>query len=147
VLSVSVHKDIGEYTEKVVGKLSTRTLACVAGGLLAAVGAAAYVYLVLHIDVSYATLPVMACSMPFWLAGFWRPKGMKVEEFIPLWWQHTFTDDRIEYQAGFLSADGLTESIAQKADRKSKRKTKKKGAELHDHGFIAQGEEAREEES
>lgn len=147
MLSVSVHKDIGEYTEKVVGKLSTRTLICVAGGLLAAVGAAAYVYLVLRIDVSYATLPVMACSMPFWLAGFWRPKGMKVEEFIPLWWQHTFTDDRIEYQAGFLAADGLTESIAQKADRKSKRKTKKKGAELHDHSFIAQGEEAREEES
>ena len=61
--------------------------------------------------------------------------------------EHTFTDDRIEYQAGFLSTDGLTESIAQKADRKSKRKTKKKGAELHDHSFIAQGAEAREEES
>ena len=26
MLSVSVHKDIGEYTEKVVGKLSARTL-------------------------------------------------------------------------------------------------------------------------
>lgn len=146
MLSVSVHKDIGEYTEKVVGKLSTRTLVCVAGGLLAAIGAAAWVYLVLHIDVSYATLPVMACSMPFWLAGFWRPKGMKAEEFIPLFIQHAFTDDRIEYQAGFLTAEGLAEPIAQKADRKSKRKTKKKGAELHDHSFIAQGEEAREEE-
>ena len=33
MLSVSVHKDIGEYTEKVVGKLSARTLACTAGGL------------------------------------------------------------------------------------------------------------------
>ena len=36
MLSVSVHKDIGEYTEKVVGKLSARTLACTAGGLGAA---------------------------------------------------------------------------------------------------------------
>ena len=32
MLSVSVHKDIGEYTEKVVGKLSARTLACTVGG-------------------------------------------------------------------------------------------------------------------
>ena len=38
MLSVSVHKDIGEYIEKVVGKLSARTLACTAGGLGAAVG-------------------------------------------------------------------------------------------------------------
>ena len=30
-LSVAVHKDIGEYTEKVVGKLSLRTLVCVVG--------------------------------------------------------------------------------------------------------------------
>ena len=41
MLSVSVHKDIGEYTEKVVGKLSARTLACTAGGLASAVAAAA----------------------------------------------------------------------------------------------------------
>ena len=26
----------------------------------------------------------MAVSMPFWLAGFWRPKGMKAEKFLPL---------------------------------------------------------------
>ena len=37
MLSVTVHKDIGEYTEKVVGKLSARTLACTAGGLAASV--------------------------------------------------------------------------------------------------------------
>ena len=41
MLSVSVHKDIGEYTEKVVGKLSARTLACTAGGLVTAVAVAA----------------------------------------------------------------------------------------------------------
>ena len=65
MLSVSVHKDIGEYTEKVVGKLSARTLACTAGGLGAAVGAAAAAYFGLGIPVADATLPVMACSMPF----------------------------------------------------------------------------------
>ena len=41
MLSVAVHKDISEYTEKVVGKLSARTLACVVGGLAASIGAAA----------------------------------------------------------------------------------------------------------
>ena len=39
MLSVRVQKDIGEYTEKIVGKLSARTLACLAGGLASAVGA------------------------------------------------------------------------------------------------------------
>ena len=36
MLSVRVQKDIGEYTEKIVGKLSARTLACLAGGLASA---------------------------------------------------------------------------------------------------------------
>ena len=84
MLSVAVHKDIGEYTEKVVGKMSVRTLACTAGGLAASVAAAAASYFCLGIEVSNATLPVMACSMPFWLAGFWRPKGLVAEKFILL---------------------------------------------------------------
>lgn len=41
MLSVRVQKDIGEYTEKIVGKLSARTLVCLAGGLASAVGTAA----------------------------------------------------------------------------------------------------------
>ena len=89
MLSVTIHKDISEYQEKVVGKLSARTLACVTGGLLASIAAAAGVYFGLGIPVSDATLPVMAVSMPFWLAGFWRPKGMKAEKFLPLYIEHT----------------------------------------------------------
>ena len=84
MLSVSVHKDIGEYTEKVVGKLSARTLACTAGGLASAVAAAAVANLALGIPVDATTLPVMAASMPFWLLGFWRPKGLPPERFLPL---------------------------------------------------------------
>ena len=48
-LSVAVHKDIGEYQEKVVGKLSLRTLLCVAGGLATSVAAAAACQLLLGI--------------------------------------------------------------------------------------------------
>ena len=36
-----VHKDISEYEEKVVGKLSARVAACVGGGIAASVAAAA----------------------------------------------------------------------------------------------------------
>ena len=32
-LQIPIQKDIGEYEEKIVGKLSFRTLVCVAGGL------------------------------------------------------------------------------------------------------------------
>lgn len=51
MLSVRVQKDIGEYTEKIVGKLSARTLACLAGGLASAVGAAALCQFALGIEV------------------------------------------------------------------------------------------------
>lgn len=133
MLSVSVHKDIGEYTEKVVGKLSARTLACTAGGLCAAVGAAAVTYLGFGIPVADATLPVMACSMPFWLAGFWRPKGLPAEKFIPLYLGHALGDGKLAYSTGFtVEADGLLEDLRGKPDRKSRRKAKRKGAELYE---------------
>lgn len=133
MLSVSVHKDIGEYTEKVVGKLSARTLACTVGGLGAAVGAAAITYFGLGIPVSDATLPVMACSMPFWLAGFWRPKGLPAEKFIPLYLGHAFGDGRLAYSTGFTTeAQGLLEDLTAKPDRKSRRKSNRKGAELYE---------------
>lgn len=133
LLSVSIHKDIGEYSEKIVGKLSFRTLICVTGGLAAAVAAAAFTYFVLGIDVSNATLPAMAVSMPFWLAGFWRPYTMKLEQFMPLWFQHTFNDDRILYASSIDKAEpALRETLAQKQDRKHARKAKRKGAELYE---------------
>ncbi len=133
MLSVSVHKDIGEYTEKVVGKLSFRTLLCVVGGLASAIAAAAFTYFVLGIDVSNATLPVMACSMPFWLAGFWRPLGLKLEEYLPLWFKHTFEEGRIYYvSTTSLVKPALTNSFKEKADRKSRRRAKRKGAELYE---------------
>ena len=71
-LRIPVQKDIGEYEEKIVGKMSLRTLACVSLGFGSAVGAAAFVHLGLHADVADAAFPIMLCSMPFWLAGFWR---------------------------------------------------------------------------
>ena len=48
-LRIPVQKDIGEYEEKIVGKMSLRTLACVSLGFGSAVGAAAFVHLGLWI--------------------------------------------------------------------------------------------------
>ena len=37
MLSVAVHKDIGEYQPKLIGKMTTRTLASIAGALGASI--------------------------------------------------------------------------------------------------------------
>jgi len=132
MLSVSVHKDIGEYTEKVVGKLSARTLACTAGGLASSVAAAAAVHFGLGLEVADATLPVMAASMPFWLMGFWRPKGLKAEEFAPLFLEHALSDGKLAYEGG-NGVGLLAEAERQKPGRKARKAARRKGAELDVH--------------
>lgn len=129
-LHVSVHKDIGEYTEKVVGKMSARTLACTAGAIAASLGAAALCNLALGIPVSDAALPVTAASMPFWLLGYWRPKGLKAERFVPLWLDHALNDGKLAYSnAGRIPLDPVA---CAKVDRKAGRRAWKKGAERRD---------------
>lgn len=130
MLSVAVHKDIGEYTEKVVGKLSVRTLACTAGGLGASVAVASVAYLGLGIPVDAVTLPVMAASMPFWLMGFWRPKGLPAEKFVPLLANHLLSDGKLLYSTGSAPASLAGPIACAKIDRKARRASKRKGAEL-----------------
>ena len=126
-----VHKDIGEYEEKVVGKLSARTLACTAGGLASSVAAAALLNLALGAPVDAATLPVMAASMPFWLAGFWRPHHMKFEKFVPLWLDFKLEDQRILYRSTPVLEGAQTSPVPGRPSRKAKRKAKRKGAEAN----------------
>lgn len=129
MLSVAVHKDIGEYTEKVVGKLSARTLACTAGGLLASVAAAALSNLALGIPVDAATLPVMIASMPFWLMGFWRPKGLTAERFAVLLARHVLSDGVLVYSTGSRPADAAGSIACGRVDRRARRASRRKGAE------------------
>lgn len=129
MLSVSVHKDIGEYTEKVVGKLSARTLACTAGGLGAAVAVAAVANVGLGVPVDAVTLPVMAASMPFWLLGFWRPKGLMPEKFVPLFAEHVLGDGKLVYATGCRPASIAGPIRYVKTDRRARRASKRKGAE------------------
>ena len=130
MLTVPVHKDIGEYTEKVVGTLSARTLACTAGGLAAAVAAAAAVHLGLGIEVADATLPVMAASMPFWLMGFWRPKGLKAEEYVPMRLSHALSDGVLAYETGGGLMAAVLPAERPRPDRRARRAARRKGAEI-----------------
>lgn len=136
MLSVSVHKDIGEYTEKVVGKLSARTLACTAAGLASSVAAAAAANLALGVPVEAATLPVMAASMPFWLMGFWRPKGLPAEKYVPLLAEHVFGDGKLVYATGSAPHAVAGSVRCERTNRRARRASRKRGAERR--GFEAQ---------
>ena len=132
-LQIPVQKDIGEYQEKIVGKMSLRTLVCTSCGFASAIVAACIVYFCFGVAVSNATLPVMVSALPFWLAGFWRPFGMKLEEFIPLFINHHLTDQRLYYVATFVAFPlPQTGPRTQHVSRRQRRKAKRKGAELYE---------------
>lgn len=126
-LQIPIQKDIGEYEEKIVGKLSFRTLVCVAGGFASAIAAAAICNFWLGIEVSDAALPVVCASIPFWLSGFWRPFGMRAEKFAQLFIDHAFRNQRLLYEspkASFLK--GVSPG---RPSRKARKQAHKKGAE------------------
>lgn len=129
MLSVSVHKDIGEYTEKVVGKLSARTLACTIGGLASSAAAAAVANLAFGVPVDAATLPVMAASMPFWLMGFWRPKGLPAEKFLPLFAGHLLEDGKLVYRTGSAPASIAGPVKCMRVGRRARWASRRRGAE------------------
>lgn len=132
-LQIPIQKDIGEYQEKIVGKMSLRTLLCVAGGFSCAIAVSAIVYFAFHIEVGNATLPIMAAALPFWLAGFWRPYGMKLEEFLPLLADHHLGSQRLLFSSPSPALPhGGTSPAVGKPSRKSARKAKRKGAELRE---------------
>ena len=60
MLSVRVRRTSASTPKKIVGKLSARTLACLAGGLASAVGAAALCQFALGIGC--ATPPCRSCA-------------------------------------------------------------------------------------
>ena len=129
-LRIPVQKDIGEYEEKIVGKMSLRTLACVSLGFGSAVGAAAFVHLGLHADVADAAFPIMLCSMPFWLAGFW----------LPLLAAHELSPQLLAYEP--CLAGSLPEGSPRpgRPGRRARRRARKKGAELYEPSKNQQGE-------
>ena len=129
-LQIPIQKDIGEYEEKIVGKLSFRTLVCVAGGFGSAILVAAICHFWIGIEVADAAFPVMCASIPFWLAGFWRPFGMRAEKFAPLLINHHLKDQRLLYES--LAPKHLTLIERGAPSRRAKRMSRRKGAEANE---------------
>lgn len=127
---IPIQKDIGEYEEKIVGKLSFRTLVCVAGGFGSAILVAAICHFWIGIEVADAAFPVMCASIPFWLAGFWRPFGMRAEKFAPLLLSHHMKDQRLLYESP--APEHLTRIERGTMSRRAKRISKRKGAEANE---------------
>ena len=109
-------------------------------GFASAIAAAAIVYFGLGIEVGNATLPVMAAALPFWLAGFWRPFGMRAEELLPLLAAHEFSPQLLAYEP--CLAAGLPEGAPRpgRPGRRARRRVRKKGAELYEPSKNQQGE-------
>lgn len=136
-LQIPVQKDIGEYEEKIVGKLSLRTLVCVALGFASAIAVAAFIYFGLGIEVSNVAFPVMCASLPFWLAGFWRPFGMRLETFLPLFASHSLDEQVLLHRNHQDPQMGRVEPG--KPKRPARRAAKRKGAELNEPTKQKQG--------
>lgn len=126
-LQIPIQKDIGEYEEKVIGKMSFRTLVCVAGGFGSAIAVACGCWFLLGVEPSNAAFPVMCASLPFWLTGFWRPYGIKAEKFAPLLAAHHINDQHLLYISP--KDESLSAPIPGKPSHKARRSARKKGAE------------------
>jgi len=121
MLSVAVHKDVAEYQPKIIGKLTARTLICVGGALAFSVIGGCYIYFVLGLSVTDNIGIVYAVSLPFWLCGFYRPKGMKFEEFLPLWIRHKLSDNRLFYMPSMMKLGYVEKNSERKGMRYDKR--------------------------
>lgn len=133
-LQIPIQKDIGEYDEKIVGKLTLRTLCCLALGFSAAVAVAAVAHLGLNADVSAMTLPIMAAALPFWLAGFCKPYGLPFERFVPLLASHALNNQSLTYRSctAIEKAGLMPEGKPRKRTRREKRAFRKKGSENYE---------------
>lgn len=133
-LQIPIQKDIGEYDEKIVGKLTLRTLCCLALGFSAAVAVAVVLHLGLKVDVSAMTLPIMAAALPFWLAGFCKPYGLPFEKFVPLLASHALNSQSLTYRscAAIEKAALMPERKPRKRTRRVKRAFRKKGSENYE---------------
>lgn len=125
MLSVAVHKDIGEYEPKIVGKLTLRTLGCIAAACGVSVLSGLYITFVLGLDISDWSMICVILSIPFWAMGFWRPNGLKFEVFARYWVEYNFTDKKVFYKPSFVKSGLLEDAVFRKETIKYDKPTRK----------------------
>lgn len=134
MLSVAVHKDVAEYQPKIIGKLTTRTLVSIVGALGVSLASGIYMQFVLGLSVTENIWIIYMASLPFWLCGFYRPKGMKFEEFLPVWVQHRLSSNRLSYipsmmKLGYVQKND--ERKGKKYDKQYRKLIRSKGVEAY----------------
>ena len=132
-LHIPIQKDIGEYEQKLFGDMSIRTCVCLAGGFATAITTALACWFWLGVDPSDATFPIMLATLPFWLASFWKPRGMPFERFLPLLAKHHLAKRHFEYTPSHMDAMAAPLALEpRKLARKERKRTYRKGAELYE---------------
>lgn len=98
-LKVEIQKDPNEYKPKIFAGLTMRTLVCLASAVLIAIAIGAYSWWVLGIPSDVSMYVVIAATVPFWLAGFWRPMRMEPERYVVLWLRRNFGKTKLFYES------------------------------------------------
>lgn len=81
-LQMPVYKELKNIEPKVFMGLSWRQWVAASGMLVVGGGAWALCRFVLPLE-SVSTLVMFVCCMPFAAYGWWRPKGLKPEQYLP----------------------------------------------------------------
>ena len=105
--------------------MTTRTLLSIVGAVGGAVAAGLYMYFVLGLDVAEYSIVLWIVSIPFWGLGFFKPCGMPLEQFVPLWLKANFTNDRIDYIPSMRLANLIDDKPANYKANKKKEKYEK----------------------
>lgn len=117
MLSVAVHKDVSEYEPKIIGKLTLRSLACIAAAVIVTIIVAAYCTCVLALDSTIVMYISLTLSIPFWLMGFFKPKGLKFEVYAKYWLDYNMHDKKVFYVPSFIKI-GLADKAKEKGELK-----------------------------
>lgn len=131
-LRIPVQKDIGEYEEKIVGGLTLRTMCCIALGFAAAAGLAALAYFVLGLDIEQVVYPMFIIALPFMAVGFWKPFGLRLEEFAPLFARHMAGSQVLTYEPCARVGEVESGPVPGEMTKKARKAVFKKGAELYE---------------
>lgn len=101
MLTLPIQKDLADYEPKVIGKLTKRTLVCSACAIGASLLMAFYLNSVICVGIDEWGWLVVIAALPFWGIGFWKPDGMRAEEWLPLWAKHALGKDVLIYQSAW----------------------------------------------
>lgn len=92
-----VHKNLLDYEKKVGRSLTLRTVAFTVAAIACGTGVGAALSGLGRLPWGLCQAAVFLVSMPLWLMGFFRPRGMKPEKWLPYGMRAAFGKTRLTY--------------------------------------------------